>query len=334
MSVPKFLRKVFGASENDQEVEFDDFDKPEAAPRQQAAQGPAQGAGREIAAGEMPVELLDAILSIINAQLPPVAAQCINPDAQRRYLASCLGSHLAEYAESLKRKAVSELTGDRKKMQTELETLRAERKDVSSKREEQKAALLSEQRQRRALTDRNRDLENKIAELDSEIEQHKLTISSLMNKMRVAEVTEEDSATMRDDLKQLREQLAAKDAELAEKVAAIEAKDAELASTRQSIDELNAKVAELEAARLQHQEAAAEAGEPSAAPRKRRGRPRKTNGFIPADDDTSMEIDSVDWLLPGGVPAGHVPHTSDPDFGYQPPKHAPAPDSDAQLTLF
>lgn len=333
MAIPQFLRNMFGSPTSDPEVEFDDLDRPtDTKPdRVDNAADRTPTTGTPEAPEELPVELLDAILGVINAQLPPVAAQCIDRDAQRRYMASVLGSPLAELAAAMRRKAINELTGDRAKMQAELEELRAERKEVSGKREEQKAALLSEQRQRRALSDRNRDLETKIDELDSEIEQHKLTIASLMNKIRVAEVTEGDSEALRNEIKELNATLRMRDEQLA-------AKDMEITALSEKIAAYESAAA-LEAALQQRREAtgenAAGSAEPDAAtPKRRRGRQRRQTPAYDPENDASAELDSVDWLLPGGVPAGHTPHTADPDFGYQPPKHTPVPDSDAQLTLF
>lgn len=260
-----FLKKIFGGE--DAEVEFDDFDKP-------APHSPSALPAAPVADGDLPVELLDAILDIINAQLPPIAAQCIDRSAQRRYLAAALGRPLAAIAESLKSNASA----------------------ASVRREEQKAALLSEQRQRRALAERNRDLEAKINELDSQIEQYKLTVASMTNKMRVAEVTEGNASALREEIAALRSQLDEKD------------------ETIKKLKE-EAKAAPADAERK---------------PRK----PRQRKQYVPAADDSAAGIDSLDWLLPGGAPAGHVGHVSDPEFGYQPPKQAPAPDSNAQLTLF
>lgn len=333
MAFSQFLRNMFGSSGSD--AEFDDLDHPEVDSASVSVHVPSADGNADattVSDAELPTELIDAILAVINAQLPPVAAQCIDREAQRRYMASVLGSPLADLAESMRRKAVSELTGDRAKMQAELEELRAERKEVSGKREEQKAALLSEQRQRRALNDRNRDLEAKIDELDSQIEQHKLTIASLMNKLRVAEVTEGDSQALRDDIVRLQHTISERDE-------TIEAKDREITELSEKIAAYESASA-LEAALEQRREASGgNAADPTdeapAAPKKRRGRPRRQNtrAYDP-ENDASADLDSVDWLLPGGVPAGHTPHASDPDFGYQPPKHTPAPDSDAQLTLF
>lgn len=330
-----FWRKLFGADDETTDVEFDDIDRTPAPAPQPAPAAAATAPGAD--GDEMPVELLDAILGVVNAQLPPVAAQCIDRDAQRRFMAAALGEPLVAWAETMKRKAVSDLTGDRAKIQAELDELRSERKEFGARRDEQKAALLSEQRQRRALSDRNRDLESKIEELAGEIEQHKLTIASLMNKMRVAEVAESDSAALRDDIAKLR-------ADLAAKTEVVAAKDEEITALTERIAEMESGAA-LDAAlesRRRATEADADEATPSAetpaaasSNRRRRGRPRKQQpaAYNPADD-ASADIDSVDWLLPGGVPAGHQPPASDPDFGYQPPKHVPAPDSDAQLTLF
>lgn len=317
--IPKFLRNILGG-DDDSAVEFDDIDRPT------DTEAVAQQSAREIASDELPEELLDAILGVVNAQLPGIVSECIDRDAQRRYLAGLLGQPLADYAETVRRKAVSELTGDRAKMQSELDKLQAERKEVAGKREEQKAALLSEQRQRRALSERNRDLEAKIDQLDSEIEQHKLTIASLMNKMRVAEVTEGDTSALTEQIQQLQQQIKDKDA-------AIEAKDAEIATMAEKISDLESGAA-VDAALTARPEPNGEESADDRQPKKRRGRARRPNQTYDPNNDASADIDSVDWLLPGGVPAGHAGHVADPDFGYQPPKQAPEPDSDAQLTLF
>lgn len=332
MAVSNFFRKIFGSDASDETDEFDDFERTHGQNTQQLT---ATEASEEAIAEseELPEELLDAILGVINAQLPPVASQCLDRDAQRRYLSSILGQPLVNYGETLRKKALNELTGDRKKMQQELDELRAERKDLNAKRDEQRATLLSEQRQRKALSDRNRDLENKISELDSEVEQHKLTISAMMNKMRVAEVSEEDSQIMRDEMAQMRNEIAELREQLTRKDETIADKDKEITALAEKVAEYESSSA-LEAALDQRREAAGEDVAATQAPRKQRSRRKKSVAVYSPEDDSSVGIDSIDWLLPGGAPASHVPHVADPDFGYQPPKHAPEPDSDAQLTLF
>lgn len=298
------LKKLFGGPENYNYTDLDDLEKVEPV-------------AADAISGDEPVELIDTVLEVINSQLPPLVKDCINRDAQRQMLQTMLGSALTDYAARTRQEALSELTGDKAKMQKELEELRAEKKDVAARREEQKANLLSEQRQRRALQDRNRDLESKIAELDSEIEQHKLTISSLMNKVRVAEVTGDVS----DDVAEI---ITAKENE----IAGLTAKVAELTALNSAQSE---KLTHLEEV-LQQKEAALAATNEEKPKRKYRKRQRPET----ADGDASelSELEGVDWLLPGGTPAGHTPTASDPEFGYQPPKPSPAPFDDSQLTLF
>lgn len=283
MAIPRFLRVIFGAPDSSDDVDFDDMEQKTIKPLKK----PESTAN----AGDIPVELLDAIASVMNSQLPPYAAECIDIEAQRNFLARELGQALEEFTE----------------------TLNARQREFTGKREEHKAALLSEQRQRRALADRNHDLEARIEELTAEIDQHKLTISSMMNKIRVAEVNDNDSAALRSDYEAISSELSFK--------------NAEIAKLRDQIEELTQKLSEAETANAEAPKAET--------PNKRKRAPRKprVKTYDP-NNDTSAEIDDIDWLLPGGVPAGHTPMASDPEFGYQPPKHTPAPDSDAQLTLF
>lgn len=275
------IKKLFAGTDAYNYTDLDELERIES-PASQADEADA------------PLELLDTILAVVNSQLPPLVGQCIDRQAQRQMLQQMLGSALADYAARTRQEALSQLTGDKAALQRQLEELRSQRKDVDARREEQKANLLSEQRQRRALQDRNRDLEAKIAELDSEIEQHKLTISSLMNKVRVAEVTASDS------------ELLAINSAQTEKIAHLE-------------EQLQQKEAALAAA---------------AEEKPKRQRRRQTNKPTASPALDESELDSVDWLLPGGAPASHTPTASDPEFGYQPPKPSPAPFDDSQLTLF
>lgn len=319
------IKRAFGVSESYSYAEFDEVEKEEKAP----ATAETSEIETPAAPGDEETGLLDAILNIVNASLPPLVSESIDRERQRARLYETLGDSFTLFAAAMRRKAISELTGDRAKMQTELDELRAERKEVASKREEQKANLLSEQRQRRALQERNRDLETKISELDAEIEQHKLTISSLMNKIRVAEVSEGDVTAIKESYEARIETLNAK----------LEAKEAETV-------ELSARIAELESplalsnALEQRREMTDGADEPSVAeaaepqPKKQRRKRRKPASPQGEPSAELAELESVDWLLPGGVPAGHTPPGPDPDFGYQPPRTIPEPDSDAQLTLF
>ena len=317
------IKRAFGFSEQySYSEELDELDKDTDA---------AEAAAPEpdpVPSDEASDAFLNAVLAVINSSLPPVVAEAIDSGRQRAKLRQMLGPAMDEFACAMRRMALKELTGDRAKMQTELEELRTEKKDFASKRDEQKASLLSEQRQRRALQDRNRDLEARIAELDSEIEQHKLSISSLMNKIRVAEVSEGDFEALKTSLESRVNDLKTK----------LEAKEAENL-------ELSARIADLEAPKAlqealeQRKELTADMASTDAdeAPRKpRRSRKRKTPVAVSQGEPSAdlAEIEIVDWLLPGGAPAGHTPAGPDPDFGYQPPRPPPAPAPHPPRPLF
>lgn len=276
---------------------------------------------------ELADEFLDAILSVLNANLPPLVYEAIDSERQRAKLSELLGPALVDLAARMRDDAKEELSDDRARMQSELEELRSQKKDFASKRDAQKASLLSEQRQRRALNDRNRDLEAKIAELESEIEQHRLTISSLMNKLRVSEVNGDD----------VEEVKTAYEHRIEELKAALQAKEAENV-------ELAAKIADLEApkaleAALEQRKEIVEAGSSESQKSKKSRKPRKPRKTKPTDikaktAEELADMEMVNFLVAGSAPAAHTPPEPDSNFGYQPPKHAPEPNPEIQLTLF
>lgn len=327
MSMIKAIKRAFGYGDRT----YSEFDDTPRAQEPDALPAPADSAE---AVPEELEEFLDALCGVINEGLPPVVADAIDPDKQRRKLYDAIAPAVERLKERMRVESDRALTGDRIKMQAELEELRNEQRDFTEKRDEQKANLLSEKRQRRALQDRNRDLEHKIAELDSEIEQYKLSISSLMNKIRVSEVNE-------GEIEALKTSYEARINALTAKLEAKESENVDLASKIADLEAPQALAAALEQRKVlvgpDETDAAAPADE--APKRKRRGRKPKALRQVeeeePEPSDDLAGIDIVDWLLPGGTPAGHTSSPAhDPDFGYQPPKQTPAPDSDAQLTLF
>jgi predicted RNase H-like nuclease (RuvC/YqgF family) len=296
----------------------------------------------EDAAATMPVELLDMITGIINESLPPLVKNSIDKESQRTMLADMLGQSFKEYvtriAEITRSNALKAMDGDRSKLQIELDSLRSERKQLEAKRDEQKSQLLSEQRQRRALNDRVKDLEAQISAFEAERDQYQLEIKSMINKMRVAGVRESDDAELQNRIKELTDKnagltriLEEKDSEIADLSSRLnEAQSAQALenalSARSEMTGENADTAE--------EQSVSESDEPKQ--KRRRGRPKKdTSAARQSRQDSSDGLDDIDWMLPGGAPASAAHHqSSDPDFGYQPPQRPSFPDSDAQLTLF
>jgi hypothetical protein len=192
------------------------------------------------APGDMPVEVADAVIDIVDEALPPFVRDCIDRDAQRRKLLEvmtpAMSGYVARIAAETRSAALSSTAGDRDKLQQEVEALRQERQRLDSKREEQSGQLLAEQRQRRALTERVRALEAKEATYEAEREQYELELKSLMNKLRVAEAGGEVAATAPSPA-------AVVDTETAEKLQASEQKVTELTAR---IEELTARLAQVE----------------------------------------------------------------------------------------
>lgn len=340
MGISNFLKRAFGLAPSDDDDYEDDALTPAAPARPAATIAPKAAnpatdadADRQI----IPTELLAAIAEVINENFSPTLRQSIDPDRQLALLAERLGTPLHDFiarvAQTTRECALKAMDGDRAKLQTELDTLRSERKQLESKREEQKSQLLSEQRQRRALNDRVRDLEAQLTASDAEKEQYQLEIKSMANKVRVAEVLDSDQSALSEENTALKSELDAMRS-------ALEAKEKELADLAARLDELQAPQA-LDRALAQRDEMAPAADSAPAEKdthKRRRGRPRKEAAKPEAEaaeaEPMPDDIDSVDWLLPGGAPASHRPATADPDFGYQPPQRPTYPDSDAQLTLF
>lgn len=240
-------------------------------------------------------QLLDAILAVVNNDLPAIVSGSVDIDKERQLLAQRIGSPLQTLEQAMAERLSQKTQADRRKLEDEISKMRSNAREIEGRRDEQKASLMSEQRQRRALQDRNRDLEAQIAELNSEIDQHRLTISALTNKLRVAEVDHPADDTPPADLQRQ-----------------LEASRAETEQLRQELEQLKAQT-------------------PPAETKRRRGRPRKQV----AGNDEEPQADTSDWLLPGSTQVGtplNIAH--DPSFGYQPPKALPDPDPDMQLTLF
>ncbi|MDE7387738.1 MAG: hypothetical protein K2M97_00640 [Muribaculaceae bacterium] len=355
MGLQTFIKRAFGFSveeiDEETDVNLNTVDSQMIPTLQPAAAAPAPAATEQPLSGtlpdDMPVEIIDGILAVVNESLPSLVRDCLDRDAQRLRLYQAMGDSFRDYVGRLASEASAaannRLSSDRSRLQSELEQLRAERKQMESKRDEQQEQILSEQRQRRALTERVRDLETKLNSFDAEKEQYQLEIKSLLNKVRASEVREGDDEELRRQIDRMQAEMKAlhtTNTELKSEIADKDREIAELTLRLNDIESASALNAALSARSEMLGESAADAvqnadtPEPEAedvkpAPRRRRGRPKKPAASVDSD---SAEID---WLLPGGVPASASSPAPDPDFGYQPPqRHASHPADDNQPTLF
>lgn len=213
------LKRAFGFSSEDEEY-FDDVNdsnedvinpfKPESVERDTPTDG--SETPEEVATVAFPLEVFDGVIAIFNQSLPDFIKQCIDIDAQRHYIYNSLDNSLKESLNNVvadaHRRGAKQWDGERQKLQNELTQLREQSKNLETSKSEWKQQQLSLDRQKRALSERVRDLENQVASLEAEKEQYELETKSLVNKIKVAGVHENDMVAMREENEELRRRLA------------------------------------------------------------------------------------------------------------------------------
>lgn len=170
------------------------------------------------AAGDPEVmAIFDGVIAIFNEAQPQFIRDCLDRDAQRRYLYDALDSSIKQYLERVAVKArdaaVHANDAERRQLQADIEDLRRREQQAEQARAEQQNKQLSAQRQQRALNQRVKDLENQVASLEAEREQYQLETKSLLNKLKVAEVKDGDLTAQRDEIEDLKKLVSAKNAE-------------------------------------------------------------------------------------------------------------------------
>ncbi|MCM1517930.1 MAG: hypothetical protein NC117_04740 [Pseudoflavonifractor sp.] len=208
MALIHSLKRAFGFSDDEEEYNDDvvDNDTPnpfapepavtsdDAMPSDvSTAETPSDGS----VPPELPMSLFDGVIAVFNQSLPDFIRQCVDVEAQRRYLYNMLDSSLKEYLQQVSaetgRRASRRWDDERARMESELTRLRDEHKTMEASRGEWRQQQLSLDRQKRALSDRVHDLENQVTALESEKEQYQLETKSLVNKIKAASVRDDDA---------------------------------------------------------------------------------------------------------------------------------------------
>ncbi|MDE6331531.1 MAG: hypothetical protein K2L80_02910, partial [Muribaculaceae bacterium] len=116
----------------------------------------------------------------------------VDTKAQSEYIYNTLDDSIKSYFDSFENAVTKRLDQAReqrdRELAAEIERLRGESKKIDDARSAMKERQLSADRQKRALGDRVRELEQQIATLDSEREQLQLENRSMLNKLKVAQV--------------------------------------------------------------------------------------------------------------------------------------------------
>ncbi len=218
MAFFKSFKRAFGFSSDDEEY-FEDSNEntDEVIPsiRQESVE---TGMSQEVVDNsedekvELPLEIFDGVISIFNQSLPDFIKQCIDVEAQRRYIYNSLDESLKAFLQNAtveaRRRGATQWDSERQKLQSEVAQLKEQSKTLETSKTEWKQQQLSLDRQKRALSDRIRDLENQVVTLEAEKEQYELETKSLVNKIKVAGVHENDMIAMREEMEELRRRLA------------------------------------------------------------------------------------------------------------------------------
>lgn len=113
----------------------------------------------------LPTDLLDAVIERFNSFQPEFVAQCLNIEAERKYLIESISDSLKArvdkvVAASMPKDAAAEI----KRLRARVSTLEAQKKTNEELRQENRRLRLSVERQKRSLLDRINDLEAQVAQ--------------------------------------------------------------------------------------------------------------------------------------------------------------------------
>lgn len=205
-------------------------------------------------------EIKDKIIDIINASLPEFIKGCVDRDAELKYINEEFGTTFSTYTQNIRQaieeKAKSEWISERMNLEKRLQESGKKAEESTAKMEELRARITSLDRQKIALNERINQYENKVATAEAEREQYHLECKSLMNKLKVASVNEEEINKLREENTQMLQECTSlrndiimlrKEALNAKNNPATSAEDAEkMAALQQQLETANAEKVQLE----------------------------------------------------------------------------------------
>ena len=205
-------------------------------------------------------EIKDKIIDIINASLPEFIKGCVDRDAELKYINEEFGTTFNTYTQNIRQaieeRAKSEWISERMNLEKQLQESGKKAEETTAKMEELRARITSLDRQKIALNERINQYENKVATAEAEREQYHLECKSLMNKLKVASVNEEEINKLREENTQMLQECTSlrndvimlrKEALNAKNNPATSAEDAEkMAALQQQLETANAEKVQLE----------------------------------------------------------------------------------------
>ena len=205
-------------------------------------------------------EIKDKIIDIINASLPEFIKGCVDKDAELKYINDEFGTAFSTYTQNIRtaieERAKSEWISERMNLEKQLHDSSKKSDESTAKMEELRARITSLDRQKATLNERINQYENKVATAEAEREQYQLECKSLMNKLKVASVNDEEINKLREENAQMLQECNSlrndvitlrKEALNAKNNPSPSAEDAEkLTSLQQQLETANAEKVQLE----------------------------------------------------------------------------------------
>lgn len=157
------------------------------------------------------LDIFTTVIDTFNQALPSFLREAVDPEAQKKYLYNQLDKSVKEQLA-----LISAIARDKSEanwhqrhadIRAEIEMYKKKLRQTEEKQEVANEAKLSAERQKRALSERVHDLESKVIQLEADAEQTELEKKSLVNKLKVASVHEEDSSALREEINRLKSEL-------------------------------------------------------------------------------------------------------------------------------
>lgn len=163
---------------------------------------------------DVPDEILDSLVEIINGNLSPMVLKHLDTEAQKRELMESLGARFAEWVKQTRQAAVDaaaeQWNGDRKEIVEQLSQADKAASSADSRIAEIRARLQESEVKRKAAQAQVTSLQNQVETLEAEKEQYDLENKSLLNKFKVMQVKGEigdDDVNLADEVVRLKQQL-------------------------------------------------------------------------------------------------------------------------------
>lgn len=161
---------------------------------------------------DMRKRIFDKVVEVFNASLPDFLRRSVDTKAQSEYLYQSLDTGIKDYISSLAAasQAYCEQQWEQRQasLTADLEAVRTRAADIEKQSADVKQKQLSADRQKRALADRVHDLESQLGKLEAEREQYELENRSLVNRLKVANVQQEDLENLRAETDRLKLEIA------------------------------------------------------------------------------------------------------------------------------